>query len=203
MLYNGGGRMKKLTIMLSRRLLIFLFIILCMFVVSTGNKSTTVLANNKNNVKSVQAVHIVNKYNSLLQNTKPVEVKTLAAAIKIAPKKAVAFSGSMTAYGPDCKGCSGRTSCPPRQNLSGGNVYFKDQDYGVVRILATDASIPCGTIVKISNISITNSYIYGVVLDRGSAIQGKKMDIMYESEKKAMSFGKQYNVKYEIVRWGW
>lgn len=195
--------MKQLLKMLGKRLLIFLFILLCMLVISTGNKKTTVLANNRNNVKSLQAVHIVNKYNSLLENTKPVEVKNLSGAVKIAPKKSVSFSGSMTAYGPDCKGCSGRTSCPPRQNLSGGNVYFKDQDYGVVRILATDASIPCGTIIKISNVSITKSYIYGVVLDRGSAIQGTKMDIMYESEKKAISFGKQYNVKYEIVRWGW
>lgn len=195
--------MKQLTIMLSRRLLIFLFIILCMFVVSTGNKTTTVFANNKNNVKSVQAVHIVNKYNSLLESTKPVEVSSLKEAIKIAPKKAVSFTGSMTAYGPDCKGCSGRTSCPPRQNLSSGNVYFKDKEYGTVRILASDSSIPCGTIVKISNVSITKTYIYGVVLDRGSAIKGTKMDIMYESEKKAMSFGRQYNIKYEIVRWGW
>lgn len=195
--------MKQLLKMLGKRLLVFLFILLCMIVISTGNKKTTILANNRNNVKSVQAVHIVNKYNSLLENTKPVEVKSLSEAVKIAPKKAVAFSGSMTAYGPDCKGCGGRTSCPPRQNLSGGNVYFKDKDYGVVRILATDASIPCGTMVKISNVSITNTYIYGVVLDRGSAIHGKKMDIMYESEKQAMAFGRQYNVKYEIVRWGW
>lgn len=195
--------MKKLTIMLSKRFLLFLFLILCMFIVSTGNKKTTVLANNQNNVKSVQAVHIVNKHNSLLEQSKPVEVKSLAEVVKIAPKKSVAFTGSMTAYGPDCKGCSGRTSCPPRQNLSNGNVYFKDQDYGTVRILASDASIPCGTIVKISNISITNSYIYGVVLDRGSAIQETKMDIMYESEKQALSFGRQYNVRYEIVRWGW
>lgn len=195
--------MKQLTIMLSKRFLIFIFIFLCMLVIATGNKKTVVFAQNKNNVKSVQAVHIVNKYNSLLENEKPVEVRTLQEAVKIAPKKNVAFSGNMTAYGPDCKGCGGRTSCPPRQNLSNGNVYFKDKDYGTVRILASDSTIPCGTIVKISNVSITKSYIYGVVLDRGSAIKGKTMDIMYESERKASSFGRQYNVRYEIVRWGW
>lgn len=195
--------MKKLTIMLGKRFLIFAFILVCMFVISTGNKQTVVLSNNKNNVKSVRAVHIVNKYNSLLEDTKPVEVKSLAQAIKIAPKKSVAFTGNMTAYGPDCKGCGGRTSCPPRQNLSNGNVYFKDKDYGTVRIIAGDSSLPCGTMLKISNISITNTYIYGVVLDRGSAINGNTMDIMYESERKASSFGRQHNVRYEIVRWGW
>lgn len=73
--------MKKLTIMLSKRFLLFLFLILCMFIVSTGNKKTTVLANNQNNVKSVQAVHIVNKYNSLLEQSKPVEVKSLAEVV--------------------------------------------------------------------------------------------------------------------------
>ena len=139
----------------------------------------------------------------MLENEKPIEVRTLQEAVKIAPKKNVAFSGSMTAYGPDCKGCGGRTSCPPRQNLANGNVYFKDKDYGTVRILASDSSLPCGTIVKISNVSITKSYVYGVVLDRGSAIKGKTMDIMYESERKASTFGRQHNVRYEIVRWGW
>lgn len=198
-----GGSMKKLIKMLSKRLLVILFLIMCMFVITTGNKSTTRLAKNKNNVKSVQAVHIVNKYNSILEQQKPIKVKSITEAAKIAPKKSVSFTGSMTAYGPDCKGCNYRTSCPPRQNLKNGNVYFNDNNYGKVRILAADSRIPCGTIIKISNICITDNYVYGVVLDRGSAITGTKMDIMYESEKKASSFGFQHKIKYEIVRWGW
>ena len=44
--------------------------------------------------------------------------------------------------------------------------------------------------------------ITAVVLDRGGAIQGTKMDFLKESEASADVVGKQ-NVTYEIVRWGW
>lgn len=44
-------------------------------------------------------------------------------------------------------------------------------------------SIPCGSIIKISN--YFDSDFYGIVLDRGSAIVGLTMDLLYESEKKS------------------
>ena len=201
--------MKKLLKMLSKRFLVIAFILFTFFVVASGNSKETIVSYNTNNAKSVQAVHIVNKYNSLLEerktNNKVVAtvVGSFYEAINIAPKQAVSFPGMMTSYGPDCAGCGGHSACPPRQDLTNGNIYFNDSLYGKVRILATDSSIPCGTIIKVTNPNVSAEPFYAIALDRGGAIVGGKMDLLYETEVAAMSAGTQYNVTYEINRWGW
>ena len=42
---------------------------------------------------------------------------------------------------------------------------------------------------------------YAIVLDRGGAIKGNLMDLLFVSEK-SVDIGRE-NVKYTIVRWGW
>lgn len=148
--------------------------------------------------RSMQAVNLVSKY-------KPEEVKTVVATsfndvLKKAKKNPVSFKGTITGYGPDCVGCSGVLSCPPRHNASNGNIYFKDNEFGKIRILAGDSKIPCGTIVKVS--LANKKPFYGIVLDRGGAIKGTLFDLLYAKESDATSLGRQ-NVDYTIVRWGW
>ena len=201
--------MKKLLRMLSKRFLVILFILSTFFVMASRNKKETIISYNANNVKSVQAVHIVNKYNSLLEENKTNQkaqvavVSSFYEAISIAASQAVSFPGMMTSYGPDCAGCGGHSACPPRQDFRNGNIYFNDSVYGQVRILATDSSIPCGTIVKVTNPGVSAEQFYAIALDRGGAIAGGKMDLLYETESAAASAGTQYNVTYEINRWGW
>ena len=114
----------------------------------------------------------------------------------------VKFDGTMTGYGPDCAGCGGHTGCPPSQKVTNGNIYFNDNEYGKVNILASDKGIPCGSIIKITNSSL-GAQVIGIVLDRGGAITGTKLDFLAKSEKEASKkIGKQC-VTYEIVRWGW
>ena len=57
--------------------------------------------------------------------------------------------GKLTAYGPDCPGCSGRVGWG--QNVTGGNIYYNDSTYGQLRIVAGDRKYPYGTIVRIKN----------------------------------------------------
>ena len=194
--------MNRLVKMLSKRFLVILFIIFAFFIIATGNSKEKIISYNTNNVKSVQAIHIVNKYNSLVKERAPKVVNSFYEAIKIAPSEPVIFSGTMTSYGPDCPGCSGKSGCPPRQDFRNGNIYFTDSTYGNVRIVATDSAIPCGTIVKITTVN-SGEPIYAVALDRGGAIVQNKMDLLYESNSVASSAGTQYNVTFEIVRWGW
>jgi len=201
--------MKKILKMLSKRFLVFLFVLATFFIIASGNTREKLVSYNTNNAKSVQAVHIVNKYNSLLEEKKTnKKVQAVAAAsfyeaISIAPTQAVSFTGMMTSYGPDCVGCGGRSACPPRQDMNNGNIYFNDSIYGQVRILAVDSSIPCGTIIKVTNPAVSAEPFYAVALDRGGAIVGEKMDLLYESEAQASAAGTQYGVTYEINRWGW
>ena len=44
---------------------------------------------------------------------------------------------------------------------------------------------------------------YGIVLDRGSAIVGLTMDLLYPSEKDTIVIGRQRNITFSIERWGW
>lgn len=112
------------------------------------------------------------------------------------------YKGGITAYGPDCKGCSGITA-------SGYNVhnriYYQDKEYGKIRILAADKSLPFGTIVRIKDLKNISNPIIGIVLDRGSAIGFNKkayFDLLYESELKTASFGRQ-KATFEILRRGY
>lgn len=195
--------MKKFLSAMGNRLLFVVFIALLLLIITSGNEHNSVITYNTNRTKSVEAIHIVTKYNNILDENKPVFANTIEEVSQLGPTSPVKFTGTMTGYGPDCEGCGGKVGCPPRQDVRNGNIYFQDADYGTVRIVATDPSIPCGSIVRISNLSFTKDPIIAIALDRGGAIKGKTMDLLFESEKSTSFVGRQYNVSYEIIRWGW
>lgn len=122
--------------------------------------------------------------------------------IEVGQANPKSFVGSLTGYGPDCPGCSGIVNCDPYVNVK-QDIYFQDKTYDKVRIVAADKSIPCGTIVRISNFKLVTEPIIAIVLDRGSAIKGKIMDLLYDSEKETQKVGYQKNINYEVLRWGW
>lgn len=125
------------------------------------------------------------------------------------------YTGKMTGYGPDCKTCSGKgfVGCPAPgrvyHNLLTDGKYYKDKDYGDVRILAaTRAEFPCGTLVEVTNKGET---FYGIVLDRGAAMEnaykeGKiVIDLAFQSEAnelKEIRATTSYNVQFNVQRWG-
>ena len=112
------------------------------------------------------------------------------------------YKGNITAYGPDCVGCSGVTASG--YNVR-NNIYYNDKEYGKVRILAADKSLPFGTIVRIKDLSNYNEPIMAIVLDRGGAIGFNKkanFDLLYHSEKETNSFGSR-QATFEILRRGY
>ena len=112
------------------------------------------------------------------------------------------LKGSLSGYGPDCRGCSGKTSTG--WDLRKGNIYYPDSKYGRVRILAGDRSIPFGSMVRVKNSKIGT--FLAIVLDRGSGVGiGKThlFDLAFESEAKAAAFMVSYNVTFEIIREGY
>ena len=111
-------------------------------------------------------------------------------------------NGKLTAYGPDCSGCSGRIGWG--QNVMGGNIYYNDATYGQLRIVAGDKKYPYGTVVRISN-SKAGTPINAIILDRGGAVGFGKatlFDLLFASEAEASSFGTSYNCTFEILRYG-
>lgn len=167
------------------------------------NKHQTNYVTNVNGVKSIEAIHMINKYDNRGQTLNVLQVNTMQEAALYGANMPISFTGQMTAYKPTCVGCTGRVSCPPRQNVTNGNILFEDNTYGKIRILAADPNIPCGTIVKITNVSFSTEAIIGIVLDRGGAIKGNIMDFLVSETDNMDVVGRQHNVNYEVLRWGW
>lgn len=111
------------------------------------------------------------------------------------------FYGTITAYSPYCEGCIGITASGYDVR---NTIYYNDNEYGKIRIIAADFSIPFGTIIKISNLNNTNSIIT-IVLDRGGAIgydTQAQVDLLFSNDYDCIQFGRQYDIKFEILRDG-
>ena len=131
------------------------------------------------------------------------------------------YTGNLTGYGPDCAGCGNyktnkvsTASGYHIANIVDGSIEpaftitYNDSEYGEVRVLAGDSTLPYNTIVRIT---IPNQDpIIGIVLDRGSTVGFENcrsprgclttFDLLYPTE--AESLGKTRNVKFEILRIG-
>ena len=178
------------------------FIIFLLFLVATSNSKTSIVVNNINTIKGIESSR-VEQIVSLFSENNFHSIKVFSIQeLVINKNKAISFEGTLTGYGPDCVGCSGIVGCAPYQNVKNGNIYYEDNEYGKIRILAADKNIPCGSIVKISNYKFINNSFYGIVLDRGSAITGLTMDLLHASERDTVIVGRQYNINFEIIRWG-
>lgn len=115
--------------------------------------------------------------------------------------KVESFTGSMSGYGSDCRGCIGYTSSG--YNIK-NTIYYKDSEYGQVRILAGDSTFRFGSIIRVKGSKIDD--FIGIVLDRGSAVGiGKKhlFDLLFSSEQEARFYEVSYNVTFEVLRNGY
>ncbi len=103
--------------------------------------------------------------------------------------------------------CACGKCCGWERNWKGQKVYSYGPHEGEVKIIGLTASgtkakmgtiaadtdiFPMGTIMYIKN------YGYGVVEDRGSAIQGKHIDLFFKSHNKALDWG---NRNMEVKVW--
>lgn len=131
------------------------------------------------------------------------------------------YNGILTGYGPDCYGCGNfvtnkvsTASGYHIANIVDGiiqpafTITYNDNEFGEVRIVAADSSIPYNSIVR-----ITIPYqdpIIAIVLDRGSTVGFENckssngclttFDLLFATESSAMS--KTYNVTFDVLRIG-
>ena len=177
------------------------YVISLLFMIGTSNNKDLVVVSNIHTVKAVESSRVAMINEKITNNNQEEFIKVFSTEeIKLNQGNKLEFIGTLTGYGPDCVGCSGIVACEPHQNVKNGNIYYQDSYYGKIRILAADRSIPCGSIIKISN--YFDSDFYGIVLDRGSAVVGLTMDLLYESEK-SLGLGRVHNINFQIERWGY
>lgn len=110
-------------------------------------------------------------------------------------------SGKLTGYVYNCPTCSKKLACDSSIDLSNGNVYYKDAEFGDVRIVASSGKYPCGTIVRFKKDSISSEPVTAIVLDRG--VSGNTLDLLVESVNIAKSTVGSSNISYNILRNGW
>ena len=121
--------------------------------------------------------------------------------VEVGQKIIDTFTGSLTGYGPDCYGCSGRVG--GGQDVRNGNIYYNDVKYGKLRIVAADAKFPYGTIMRIRDARISNEPIMAIVLDRGGAVKGNKLDLLFESSSSVPGIATQSNITVDVIRLGY
>lgn len=191
--------MKSILNMIRNQLCVIAVMIIMFLIIVSGNEKEEIVTYNVSSINSIQAVHLVSKYNPEVVET--IYASNINEILQYGKTNPVIFNGTMTGYGPDCEGCTGKVSCPPRNDVRNGNIYFTDNTYGTVRIVAADKGIPCGTIINVKGNRLENDMTV-IVLDRGGVIKGTLMDLLMPTENSSISFGRQ-NVTYEIIRWGW
>jgi hypothetical protein len=112
------------------------------------------------------------------------------------------FTGELSGYAGDCPKCSGVVACAPYPNVLETGVFFNDEEYGNVRIVASSSKYPCGTVLKFNVDKLSTTPLIAVVLDRG--VGGDKIDLLTESENFARIFvGRVKNQTFEVLRLGW
>ena len=110
--------------------------------------------------------------------------------------------GTMSAYGLDCFGCSGRVGSgyPALEN----QLVYNDPKYGILRIVAGDKKYPYGTVVRVVDSKIGTFHV--IVLDRGGDIGiGRRylFDLLFSTEAEASQFGLARNTTFEVLRYGY
>ena len=105
------------------------------------------------------------------------------------------FIGYLTHYGPDCIGCSGITASGYDVR---NTIYYEDNECGTLRIIALSKNYPLYTVVRMNNYK--GGEIYAIVLDRGGAITGDRIDLLVSSEAEAEQLGVQDGVTVNIMR---
>lgn len=126
------------------------------------------------------------------------------------------YSGITTGYGGDCPGCSGTVACKNREgkymNLFTDGVYYQDQQFGKVRIVAADHKLfRCGTIIEVDN--GRQDPFLAIVLDTGIDMRRAwrnhgiaHLDIAFVTEKDPGTYDvtvKNNGANFSVQRWGW
>lgn len=138
----------------------------------------------------------VSKEKTTIKKTQPVQQTTVQTTTSQEEPKDT-FVGRIAHYGPDCGGCGGTTAAG--YNVR-NTIYYNDPTYGQVRIVAMGKTYPLYTIIKIDNYK--QGSITAIVLDRGGAITGNKIDLLVSSESQASKLGIQTDAQVQILRWG-
>ena len=151
----------------------------------------------------------------LLNDEKIVVQEMIPEVVEVGTGPQAEYAGMLTGYGPDCPGCNSKgivacyTKNKKTHSLIDNGIYYEDEEYGYVRIVAADHRLfPCGTIIEIENNTLDKTL--AVVLDTGSGMRnfyekGKVLvDLAFETQKGTLALSvTNKNTKFTVKRYGW
>lgn len=110
------------------------------------------------------------------------------------------YTGKMSFYNANCAGCNGVTSTGT--DISDGRLYYYDNTYGNLRIIAAGTEIKKWSVVRLKNTSL-GANVLAIVLDRGGAIgEGKTFLIDMLTNAQENKGGVERNIIVEVLRDG-
>ncbi len=165
-------------------------LILIILIVLVANTSVNIYENKIENT---------NVNNTVNLSTMALKVVEINLADKFTAKDT--FTGDLTGYAYNCPLCGGTLGCLPSYYIKDGTVTYPDNDYGVVRIVASSKNLPCGSIVRFNSDKISNEETYAIVLDRG--VRGNALDLLVPSEEYASTYIGRSSITYDVLRNGW
>lgn len=173
---------------------------------SIPNNITNVLVDGKNGLVFVDS-----------NNEEIILEEVINEEVVIGTGKYGKYKGVMTGYGPDCSTCSGignvscKTEDKQKFNLIDDGVYYNDDEFGEVRVLAAALSeFPCGTIIEVKSSNLGD--FMGIVMDTGYTMREQlkngvyHFDVAYQTEKDEnirFATNMSGNVEFNVQRWGW
>lgn len=197
--------MKKITTMVitvsSQLLVVFIFLFL-LFGTVGSNKNVTIIANNNFNKMADRTLVLFEEEKKNESSTDDTVNIVVTPEPNLFYDRAVIKTevGTITGYGPDCAGCSGITASGHNLHES---IYYNDLEFGTVRILAADKSIPFYSIFRVSNIPGMDPFL-AIVLDTGGNVgygKGTLFDLAHANEQNGV-LPKTSNVTFEMLRSG-
>ena len=131
--------MKKVLCMIRNQLCVIGVLIIMFLIVVSGNKKEELISYNVSSINSIQAVHLVSKYNPEVVET--IYASNISEVLQYGSTNPVIFQGTMTGYGPDCVGCTGYAACPPKTDVRNGNIYVNSKSRDNVVVIDEDSNI--------------------------------------------------------------
>ena len=145
--------------MISRSLFVIVFFGL-LLIIASGTTTRSNMISNVNGVKSIEAMHIVTKYDNLDKSLLVKNVETMEDLAEYGPVMPVSFDGQMTAYKANCVGCTGLSGSSGSSVLTTGGVSsFFEPPLSLFK-----SNIPVSIPAKIATAIITPTTIIAVLL---------------------------------------
>lgn len=142
---------------------------------------------NENLNKTLDLHAMAIKYDEIVQNDLYTPIDT--------------YNGDLTGYVADCPLCGGRLGCTGEDVLTNRITTHNDNDYGIVKIVASSENLPCGSIIQFSLPTVSNEKIIAIVLDRG--VIGTSIDLLVDNEEYAKSNIGRKQISYDVLRLGY